>query len=67
MPKVPLNIVAKLVVKQHRHPLPVCTSTKHDPSCKPFGKEVVCTRVIKKIDPVTNKIQFEALCTHFYF
>jgi hypothetical protein len=66
MPKVPLNIVTQLVVKQHRHPLPLCANGKHDPSCKSMGREVVCTKVIKRYDKVNGKLEYEALCTHFW-
>jgi hypothetical protein len=62
-----INAVSKVVLKQHRHALPTCTSATHSPSCASYGREAKCTRVIKGVNKVTGRLEFEALCTHLIF
>ena len=58
------EIITKLRVKHHRHPLPVCKSGNHDSSCTKYGTEISCIKIIKSYNRATGRLDYEALCTH---
>ena len=64
-----LKEVSKVVVKEHFHQLPTCTSSAHNPGCSSFGHEISCARVIVDYEKPTEveplgKVVWGARCIH---